>query len=415
MNDLICVFDVETTNKYVTDSERVVEVAMALLDFNGNVVDELDTIVNPQRDVGPTHIHGLTASDVMHAPTFEEIAGDVAHFLKRATLLAAHNVSFDERFITHELNRCGVEIPPLPTVCTMREFDGHKLQVACEKQGVSPEGKWHCAMTDVKAASELVRILLDEDADYLAALANRNDAKWPEIPEPTGKRFTRNCSAEKQAGPPSYLSRILRNVHHDSEGQDADVLAYLTLIESVLEDRLVEDHEEELLVESAKSFGLSREQVEHAHRSFLDNLIVAAIADGHVSEAESADLTKVSRLLGIPTDKLDATLSAAVGRLSGLVASPAEPATDAELEGKAFYITGSLVCTMQGETVTKPMAEALAAKAGMVAMPRVTKKVDILITADANTQSGSMTKAKKYGIRVLSEHVFWSKIGVAVD
>jgi DNA polymerase III epsilon subunit-like protein len=76
------VVDVETTGLY--NSDRVVEVAVVTITADGRVVDEWDTLINPQRDVGPTHIHRITPSMVSAAPTFEEIAVALARRLDGA-------------------------------------------------------------------------------------------------------------------------------------------------------------------------------------------------------------------------------------------------------------------------------------------------------------------------------------------
>ena len=58
--------------------------------------DEYETLINPERDVGPVGIHGITASMVEAAPTFPEIITTLAHRLHGAILIA-HNLSFDAR------------------------------------------------------------------------------------------------------------------------------------------------------------------------------------------------------------------------------------------------------------------------------------------------------------------------------
>lgn len=67
--DRMVVVDVKTTGLY--DADRIVEVAAVTLNPRGRVVDEWDTLVNPERDVGPTHLHGVSATMVSAAPTFE--------------------------------------------------------------------------------------------------------------------------------------------------------------------------------------------------------------------------------------------------------------------------------------------------------------------------------------------------------
>lgn len=74
----IAVVDVETTGFAAERTDRVVEIAIVRLSQSGEVLDEFETLVNPQRDVGPTQIHGISARDVRQAPVFAEVAGDVA-------------------------------------------------------------------------------------------------------------------------------------------------------------------------------------------------------------------------------------------------------------------------------------------------------------------------------------------------
>ena len=72
----IAVVDVETTGLY--NADRVVEIGVVTLDEHGVVLDRFETLVNPNRDVGPVWLHGITASMVAQAPTFDDIAGEVA-------------------------------------------------------------------------------------------------------------------------------------------------------------------------------------------------------------------------------------------------------------------------------------------------------------------------------------------------
>jgi DNA polymerase-3 subunit epsilon len=61
------------------------------------------------------------------------------------------------------------------------------------------------------------------------------------------------------------------------------------------------------------------------------------------------------------------------------------------------------------------MAEQLAVKKGLRVLPSVTKKLDLLVVADPNTQSGKAKKARQYGIRIVHEPVFWRALGVPID
>ena len=72
------VVDVETTG--FSRLDRIVEVAVVVLDDRASsVTAEFATLVNPQRPMGATGVHGITESMVASAPTFEEIAIESHH------------------------------------------------------------------------------------------------------------------------------------------------------------------------------------------------------------------------------------------------------------------------------------------------------------------------------------------------
>ena len=59
----LVVIDVETTGFGTND--RLVEIAAVTLDPDSlETVDEYDTLINPERDVGPTHVHGIQVAVV---------------------------------------------------------------------------------------------------------------------------------------------------------------------------------------------------------------------------------------------------------------------------------------------------------------------------------------------------------------
>ena len=67
------VIDVETTgvDHY---SDRIVSVGVVRLDAELRIVDRWGSLVNPERPMGATHVHGLTDQLVQRAPTFTALA-----------------------------------------------------------------------------------------------------------------------------------------------------------------------------------------------------------------------------------------------------------------------------------------------------------------------------------------------------
>ena len=57
--------DLETTGLYKND--KIVEISIRKVDIQGNEVLHFETLINPERDVGPQSIHGISALDVKNA------------------------------------------------------------------------------------------------------------------------------------------------------------------------------------------------------------------------------------------------------------------------------------------------------------------------------------------------------------
>ncbi|AUG80314.1 DNA polymerase III subunit epsilon [Kitasatospora sp. MMS16-BH015] len=110
------VVDVETTGLGRTD--RVISAGVYQLDAQGEVTDHWYTLVNPERDPGPVWIHGLTSAVLAGAPTFPEIAGELAARLD-GRVMVAHNALFDWNMISREYARAGLRAPVEQRLCTM--------------------------------------------------------------------------------------------------------------------------------------------------------------------------------------------------------------------------------------------------------------------------------------------------------
>ena len=136
MSGRIAVVDVETTG--LLKSDRVIEVAAVVLNRRGEIIDEYDTLIDPQRDIGPTDIHGVTASMVSAAPTFQDVAASLGSRLHGAVLVA-HNLSFDLRMLVNEFGRLGATLVSGDGICTLKAT-GERLNIACERFGVALEG-----------------------------------------------------------------------------------------------------------------------------------------------------------------------------------------------------------------------------------------------------------------------------------
>lgn len=412
--DKIAVLDVETTGLSPWRHDRIVEIGIVVIDADGSTVSEYETLINPARDIGPSCIHQICSADVLHAPIFADVAGDVLEMLSTCNVIAGHNVSFDKNFLVKEYERLGVSLPDVPLLCTCRLFGRASLQSCCDELGLSFNGMPHRALVDAQLTSRIVALLCSDDPSLLDT-HRLPSISWPRVSPLRTPCFTRVHAERSSTEPPRFLQRLSSTIHHDTEAETPNVLAYMVLIDRILEDRVIDRTEEDVLVHAVMNWGLSSAQLAAAHTNYIHNLAVSALADGIVSDAERRDLHLVARLLGQNESMLDSILESAVSQLSMARRVPKNVGAHTDLVGKSVCFTGQLGATIGGQPISRDLAETLAMDAGLSIASNVTKKLDLLVVADPNTQSGKAKKARDYGTRILSDAVFWRMAGIAVD
>lgn len=422
-----CVVDLETTGFSPRLGDRVVEVASVRIAADGTVLDEWSTLVNPGRDIGATHVHGITAGEVVDAPLFEEIAGDLLARLDGA-VVAAHNLRFDWGFLVAEYERAGHPLPHLPGVCTIAlgarvipQLHDRRLVGYCDALGIGLSDA-HAASCDARATADVlaacIRRVWGGRQPSLEALGC-DPLTWPaEIPQlgASGRRHSRGSAGhvERQA---VYLATLVSNLGGHGE-TDPDLSAYLQVLDRALEDRQLEEAEAEELSSTAAAWGIGPGPLQAVHRRYLAALVAAAQADGHISEVELKDLERVEQLLGLHEleDLLRSTSPPVLGGRSDQGASRREAGRPGRegLAGPSVCFTGALQCTVDGAPIKRPVAERLAADAGLEVCSSVTRTLDLLVVADPDTMSEKARKARRNGTRIMAERAFWAQLGVDV-
>lgn len=313
---LFGVVDIETTGFSPLVGDRIVELGIVRVAGDGSEVDEYVTLVNPLRDVGPSHVHGITQEDVDRAPTFAEVLGDVLSRLE-GVIFVGHNARYDRDFLAAELSAAGIFLPAIPSLCTLKlafrlhpELRNHRLATCCEAASVHHEGP-HTALEDARATAKLLTLYLSEaqagGIATLKALGLDPEAfpeAWPTF-EASGRTAVRTPGERATTALP-YLARLVAAL--TIVQADEAVAPYIDLLDRALEDRQVTAEEAAALQATASSWGLSREQVLSAHHSYLESLVVAAFADGRVTFTERQDLEAVALLLAVDSSVLEAML-----------------------------------------------------------------------------------------------------------
>jgi DNA polymerase-3 subunit epsilon len=405
----LAVVDLETTGLFPGAHHRVIEIGVVLARDDGTIEYQWDTLVNPHRDLGPTAIHGITSSMVLDAPTFSDVASDLSTLLD-GRVLVAHNARFDLGFLEAEWALMGLDWR-INGLCTMnlarRRGAPAKLATSCAQFGiVNPES--HRALTDAIATAQLLQFLkplIDEIPEPVRIPPPRlpwKGIRWPRTDEPV----------VRSSGLTAELVERLPSVGIPGVDTPEGVAdSYWHVLDHALEDRVLTDDEVADLASLAESWGLSVESTVHIHLAYVTSLLAVAAADGTVTTSELADLVRVADLLGIDRGTLEALTAS--GRVVGL--APKAESVHEELSGKTVCFTGASTCFVGGSVISRERATMLATAAGLIVIRGVTKKLDLLVVADPDTQSSKADKARGYGTRIVAERAFWGQLGVAID
>jgi len=188
---------------------------------------------------------------------------------------------------------------------------------------------------------------------------------------------------------------------------------YAALLDRVLEDRRVEEHEAQALFALATECGIGREDAIRIHHGYMMDLLHVALEDGVITPTEQKDLDAVAKLLLIDPSQYETMRAEALSAPSAVEGHGRCRRED--VAGKSICFTGTLGCCIKGSLATRDLAEDFARQHGMVVKSGVSKKLDFLVTADPDSVSGKARKARALGIRILAESVYWQMVGVDID
>jgi DNA polymerase-3 subunit epsilon len=148
---------------------RIIEIGACRI-AAGQIVDELETLVNPERPLPPfiSTLTGITEEMLVSAPPFADIANQWLSFAGDA-VLAAHNSNFDVTLLNQEIARvfpgCRMRNSEICTVQLARRvlpsLDKHHLDALAHHFGFQVTAR-HRAAGDARATARVLLHLLDE-------------------------------------------------------------------------------------------------------------------------------------------------------------------------------------------------------------------------------------------------------------
>lgn len=305
----LSVIDFETTGLSAKSGARVVEVAVARVEPSSEPKLVLDTLVDPDGPVLCTSIHGITDDDVLGAPSFTELIGDIVLALDGA-LVGAFNASFDMSFLSAEAafarRTANIRLPPHVCLMWLRPLLGLSkrcsLDAACEQHGLRAVS--HRAAEDALACAHMWQHYIDAAerqgirtvADLSRAGSHRYLQSLDSSPycrddfAAIGARRSAIALKPRRSpvrSPAHASTSFARRMEHARDR----VRAYWHALIDALADGLINIEEQTGLLKLQRDLSLRAEEIRAAHaRLFADRLKEYA-EDDEVSKGEAAKLS----------------------------------------------------------------------------------------------------------------------------
>lgn len=177
-NEVFTVFDIETSGFSPQKGGEIIELAAVRI-VRGRIVDTMSSLIQPEHTIPNKiiQITGITNNMVKVQPLVNEVLDQFSKFAG-GSLLVAHNVSFEKRFITYFYDKLGIQVEH-GWMCSMKLFRylyperkklglGTKLGDLVEHYGVALNKEdQHRALADTEATAaafiEMRKEILDDE------------------------------------------------------------------------------------------------------------------------------------------------------------------------------------------------------------------------------------------------------------
>jgi DNA polymerase-3 subunit epsilon len=236
--------------------------------------------------------HGITDADVVDAPRFQDIAGDLLEAIA-GCVVAAYNVYFDMRFLQFEFSLHGVRETP-PHICLMylRPLLGLgkrcRLVEACH--GVRLDEN-HLAGADVIASGQLLAhyldILREQRVTTFADLADCGTYKFlaslGNDPFAPAASFRLSCSGRRKS---RLADRIEKAVPRVQNG----LREYWDALKVAVTDLQISEVELQMITEVRERHQLKPEQIRVLHARAFVSVINQFVSDQWLDDRERAKL-----------------------------------------------------------------------------------------------------------------------------
>lgn len=385
--------DVETTG-LDSEADRIVEIGLVKFTADGTVVDEFATLINnPGSCMGARETHGIQDADLVGAPSTEQVLREAFAFMA-GTVLVAHNLDFEEGFLSAASRRAGISMPPVVGLCTLqtsrRQLDGRAFSLFAMYKTAT--GNWHdhkhTALGDARAVREVLLWMLRTSP---TALQLTKSLATPTLAPPAFHPCPISCRPVPLVR--ASVAELLDSFPQSSMNRAGDPLEiekYLVLLADAVEDGRLTYEEATALTEQACLTRLNGPQLRELHHRAWQEAFIDAQGQ------EWASLTPVRRremyLLAASLGLTD--LANQINDVIQACAEPEPPAEGRYLKGLRVAIVGD-----HGEIADlRKRAEMYGAKLAI----NVTKTVEWLATSTPDADDSRHNTARRLGIPIIS-------------
>ena len=271
---------------------------------------------------------------VSMAPEFGDIAGALSQRMQNR-ILVAHNIQFESPMLFNEFSRVKANFDPGVGICTLRHTK-EKLPVACDSLGISKPTHHH-ALSDTRATAEILRVLRPEEETRSMSVSN--------LDLPNDNRTHRRNAARAE----NVLGRLISRMTY--KGIADSHLAYIDLLDWVLDDLVITDEEREQMLLLSNELNMTPGQLREAHEQYFTSMVRGAEKDGVVTTDEHRCLGMVANALEVPIEWV--------------------PKPDDDNDPTAQVTAGSSVCftgsfvDLNGNPISKSALKELAVSSGL--------------------------------------------------
>lgn len=399
------VIDCETTGLNIRKNDRIIEIAVVLLDENFRITGMYETILNPERDLGLVSLHGIDGLIASEGSSFVKIMPSLSSLL-HDRVIVGQNVQFDTGMFEFEYNKqniqpdFGLAIDTIQIAKSLNlRVSNYKLETLCNYFNI-PLVDSHQAMSDAIATAHLFVTLINQfnprvrcyAADMRSSQRTNDFSEWKTRSEINGA-----------LAQPVHLGDAIGRLHDvTADLPEKSIEVYLKTIHLALLNGRFSARERVLMESLIAKLGLTKRNTIDLNEEYIFMLICKNLAqhnrvwnESHITE----HIEIVSAFTGVKDytvkDMLKQTLEQhhliepTVLKLNSYFALNS---------GDAFSVTGEEL-----DYDREYWARTLTQR-GLIYKDSTTKTTKFVIASDPYSLSSKAVTARKYGLPVLTEN-----------